>query len=102
MGLIIIYVTHPDKKQAKKMGDHLLEKKLIACANYLPIEADYWWQGIIESDREIVSLLKTRSESWEKVRAEIEKIHPYDIPCIIKIDVQANKKYEEWIYDETI
>jgi len=101
MSFIIIYVTHKDTNEAKKIGDHLLNKRLIACANYLPIEATYWWNSAVESDNEIVSLLKTRKENWEIVKNEIEKIHPYDIPCIIKIEVEANEKYEQWIKDET-
>ncbi len=101
MGFIMIYVTHKNKDEAKKIGNYLLDKKLIACANYFPIEAAYWWNDAIELDDEIVSLLKTRKENWEKVRDEIEKIHPYDVPCIIKIELEANEKYEQWILDST-
>ena len=101
MGFIMIYVTHQNKDEAKKIGNYLLDKKLIACANYFPIEATYWWNSAIESDEEIVSLLKTRKENWEKVRDVIEKIHPYDVPCIIKIELEANEKYEQWILNST-
>jgi len=101
MGFVILYVTHKNIDEAKKIGEHLLDKKMIACANYMPIESSYWWNGKIESDDEIVSLLKTRSENWKAVEQEIEAIHPYDVPCIIKIDVDANSKYSQWIYDET-
>ncbi len=97
----MIYVTHQNKDEAKKIGNYLLDNKLIACANYFPIEAAYWWNGAIESDDEIVSLLKTRKENWEKVRDVIEKIHPYDVPCIIKIELKANEKYEQWILEST-
>ena len=31
---------------------------------------------------------------------EVEKIHSYDIPCIIKIPIEANKSYFEWIRNE--
>ncbi|MFH1359074.1 MAG: divalent cation tolerance protein CutA [archaeon] len=35
------------------------------------------------------------------VAKEIQKIHSYDIPCIIKINVEVNKEYDDWISDET-
>ena len=101
MSFIIIYVTHENKQEAQKISDYLLNRKLIACSNLIPIEACYWWQGKIDSSNEIVSILKTRTEHWDKVKSEIEKIHPYDVPCIIKIEVEANKVYEEWIREET-
>lgn len=95
--MIIIYTTNPNLKEAKKIGKHLLEKGLIKCANYFPIESEYWWKGKIENSKEIVSILKTKKENWKKVKDEVKKIHPYETPCIIKIEVEANKEYEDWI-----
>ena len=101
MSFIIIYVTHKNLTEAKKVGEVLMREKNIACANYFPITASYWWHGKIESEDEYVSILKTRTEYWEKVKNIIENIHPYDTPCIMKIAVKANESYEKWIYQET-
>jgi periplasmic divalent cation tolerance protein len=101
MKFIIIYATHKNLEEAKKIGNLLLNKKMIACANYFPIESFYWWKGKIENAKEIVSLLKTRKENWSKVKKEIEKIHPYETPCIIKIEVESNEDYSNWIRKET-
>ena len=49
----------------------------------------------------MVSLLKTKEENWEKVKAEILKIHLYKTPCILKINVEANEEYERWVREET-
>ncbi len=100
MGFIIIYVTHKNLEEAEKITSHLLQKKLIACANLFPIKSAYWWEGKIESSDEVVSILKTKKENWEKVKLEIKKVHPYKVPCIMKIDVEANKDYEDWINSE--
>ena len=101
MKFITIYVTHENKIEAEKIVKPLLEKKLIACVNYFPVEVSYHWKGKIEDAREIVSLLKTRIENWELVKNEIKKNHSYEIPCIIKTEVEANKDYVEWINNET-
>ena len=101
MGFIIVYITHANLEEAKKITSKLLEKKLIACANFFPIESAYWWKGEIASSSEIVSIVKTRTANWQKVKENIEKLHPYEVPCIMKFDVEANESYEKWIDDET-
>lgn len=101
MAFILIYVTHENMNNAQKIASHLLQKKLIACSNFFPIKSSFWWKGKIENSDEVVSLLKTRSGNWEKVKSEIKRIHPYEIPCIMKIDVEANMDYESWINNET-
>lgn len=97
----ILYVTHENKEEANKVATYLLEKKLIACANVFPITSAFWWEWKIDNSDEFVSILKTRKENWETVKNEIKKIHPYKIPCIMKIEVEANEEYEDWINTET-
>lgn len=101
MKFIIIYITHKNTTEAKRVATHLLNKRLIACVNYFPIESAYWWKKGVENAREVVTLLKTRKEHWKQVRDEVEKIHPYTTPCIMKIEVEANKEYADWILKET-
>ncbi len=101
MGFILVYVTYPDIKEANKVATHLLKKKLIACANSFPIKASSCWTGKIEEVNEIISILKTRKGNWKKIKSEIKKIHSYKVPCIMKIEVKANKEYEKWVNKET-
>lgn len=79
----------------------MLAKRLIACVNYFPIQSAYWWKGKIENSKEVVTLCKTRRENWKKVRDEVKKIHPYETPCIMKLEVEANEDYAKWIIKET-
>ena len=89
-------------ENAKRIVNHLLNKKMIACANFLPIYSAFLWQGKIEEGQEIVTLLKTTKENTRIVEEEIKKIHNYEIPCIIEIQAKSNSEYEDWIYEETI
>ena len=98
--LILLYITNPSKEQAKKIVKHLLEKKLIACANIFPIESLYWWEGKIAEENEFVAIVKTTEKNFEKVKNEVEKLHPYTIPCIIKIPVRSNEKFFNWLKSE--
>lgn len=97
MGFVVLYVTCKDKEEAEKISSELLNKRLIACVNFLPIQSSFWWKGKIDTSDEIVALLKTKKENWKKVEEEVRKIHSYETPCIMKFDVEANKDYEKWI-----
>lgn len=99
--MIVLYVTHKDRKSAMRVVDHLLEKNLIACANLFPIRSVYRWKGKKENGAEVVTLLKTRNALWKRVEKEIMRIHPYETPCIMKMDAKANPAYENWITNET-
>ena len=101
MQFIIIYITHKNLKEAKKVAETLLRDRLIACVNYFPIESAYWWQGNIENAKEIVSLVKTRKENWMKVKKAVEAMHPYETPCIMRLEVESNPAYADWIKKET-
>ena len=35
------------------------------------------------------------------MKLEIKNSHPYETPCIIKINVESNKDYEAWINIES-
>jgi periplasmic divalent cation tolerance protein len=101
MTFIIIYITNPNLKTAKKISMHLIKKRLVACSNIFPINSLYWWKGKIQNSKEVVSIVKTKKENYNKVKNEVKKIHPYETPCIMKINAQANKDYEKWILKET-
>ncbi|HIJ98740.1 TPA: divalent-cation tolerance protein CutA [archaeon] len=100
MAAILIYTTTPTEEKAKIIAKHLLEKRFIACANIFPIQSIYRWENKITEDKEFVLLLKTLEKNYRKVKEEIEKIHPYKIPCIAKINISPNKKYSNWLEKE--
>jgi periplasmic divalent cation tolerance protein len=102
MKIITLYVTHKNQEEADKVVNFLLEKRLIACANFSQINSVYRWKGEIERQTEVVSLLKTREGKFETVRDEILKIHPYEIPCILKLEAEVNESYGKWILEETV
>lgn len=100
MNFIFIYITNPTEEEAKKIANHLLGKRLVACANIFPIKSMYWWKGKIADESEFVLIAKTTEANFEKVKNEVERIHSYKIPCIVKIPVSANGKYFKWLKGE--
>lgn len=99
--ILLFYVTCPDETKARQLGEALLQRRLIACANYFPIGSAYWWQGTIEEEKEWVALFKTRIELEQKVEEAIAGLHPYQVPCILRFEGRANEAYANWIEDCT-
>jgi len=100
--MIISYITCKNKTQAKKIANRLIKKKIIACANIFPIDSLYNWKGRLQSDKEIVLLAKTNNNKTKELEKEINKMHSYKVPCIIKINATANKSFQNWINAEII
>ena len=100
MSLIFVYITNPNRVGAGKISNMLIKKKLIACANIFPIESIYPWKGKIAKEKEFVMIGKTGSKNYTKIVKEVEKIHPYKVPCIARLPVAFNKKYAKWLKGE--
>ena len=101
MQMILIYMTNPTEEEARRIARHLLDRRLIACGNIFQTDSIYRWKEKIKDEKEFVLIAKTRPELYEKVRAEVEAIHSYDCPCIIRIDADANPAYIDWVLGQT-
>ena len=98
--MTLVYITCRDEKEAVKISKYLLEKRLIACSNIHPIRSLYWWKGKIQDEKEYAIIAKTIDKNYNKIKKEVSKIHSYDVPCILKIDAEANESYEQWVKKE--
>ena len=97
--LKLLYVTFPDYKTAFEISDVLLKERLIACYNLSPMNSGYWWKGEITKDKEVSAILKTTDNHIPRIEERISELHPYDVPCIMNMDFEANKAYEKWIVE---
>jgi periplasmic divalent cation tolerance protein len=95
--MVLIYITCKDEKESVSISKALLEKKLIACANLHPIRSLYFWNNKIQDNKEFLILAKTKGKNYKAIKREVKKLHSYDIPCILKIDAEANESYEKWV-----
>ena len=97
----LIYSTFGNQEAAEKTAKKLLERHLIACAVFFPASSMYWWKGQLESAQEVILLAKTPKSKSVNARAELEKIHPYETPCVLEIPSSANADYFKWLVKET-
>ncbi|HAQ37183.1 MAG TPA: divalent-cation tolerance protein CutA [Saprospiraceae bacterium] len=100
--ITVFYVTFPDEAAARSLAGILLEQKLIACANIIPATGLFFWQGAMQDEKEWIGLFKTKPDLISKVREKISASHPYEVPCIISSNVNANDAYVDWVFEQTM
>ena len=98
---ILIFVTCGSKKEAHKIADALLRKRLIACANIISgVKSVFRWKGRIDKAKEFLLILKTKRSNFKRVEKEVRRVHSYELPEIVALPIVAgNSDYLEWIKD---
>ncbi len=94
----IIVLCTCKERDVKKIVDALLTKKLIACVNVCPITSFFWWKGKVESEKEVLLIMKSFLGRWEAIQKEIKEIHSYEVPEIISLPVKGcSPDYLQWM-----
>lgn len=95
----LVFTTLPTADAAVALARTLVEERLAACGNILPaVRSIYRWEGTLQDENEVLLLLKTRSEQFERLKARILELHPYEVPEVLAIPVEAGHRgYLDWI-----
>jgi periplasmic divalent cation tolerance protein len=94
----VMLTTTPTREEAKEIARLLIEEKLAACVQLLPIESFYVWQGRTQNEAEVLLLIKTRSALFEKAISRIKAVHSYTVPEIVALPFTSGfAGYLDWI-----
>lgn len=95
----IIYTTLNNKDETRKVGRKLLEKKLANCVNFFPITCIYNYKEEITEEPEVVLIVKTKDNNYEKIKAIIKEYIDYD-NFIGQLNVEKiNDDFSRWLDD---
>lgn len=96
--LIVVYTTTGTREDAQRIARTLVEQRLCACAQISAIESYYRWQGAVQQEPEFRVLIKTTAERYAVVEAAIRALHPYELPAIHAVAVEAaSAPYGQWV-----
>ena len=95
----LVYITAPDEREAHKISENVMIKKLAACANIgKGVTAMYWWDGALQSGEEVPVIFKTTKANYAELEQLIKKSHSFENPCIIMLDINGgSKEFLNWI-----
>lgn len=102
MDAIVVFCTVPNKDDAKKISKALLEENLAACVSTIDkVSSLFSWNGEICSENELLLVIKTRKELFEKIEVVIKALHSYNVPEIIALPIiLGSDDYLGWIEHE--
>lgn len=94
----IVLTTFESEAQAGPVLEKILEAKLAACVQVLPIKSHYVWKEQLCHDTEVLVLCKTRTARYEALKQKLLELHPYETPELLKVDVADGAAgYLNWI-----
>ena len=97
-----VVTTTDSEGAAAELARGIVEARLGACVQVVPIRSFYVWEGAAQDDPEWQLQIKTASGRVEAVIAHIKAHHDYDVPEIIVTPIVAgNPEYLSWIDAET-
>jgi periplasmic divalent cation tolerance protein len=101
-GILLVITNLPDTASAERLARQLIESHAAACVNQLaPCVSTYRWQGNIETANEVPLLIKTTRAAYPRLEELIRAAHPYELPEIIAVPVDAGfPAYLSWVNEE--
>jgi periplasmic divalent cation tolerance protein len=100
---VVIISTFPDQESILKIAEDLIvKKKLCACINLTKVRSLYFWKNKFEDQEEFIVFFKTTKISADKLKSEIKKVHPYEVPEIVELKMNdVSKSYMSWLLEST-
>lgn len=100
--MIVIVTACGSAEEAGRIATALVEERLAACVQIMPVRSVYRWQGRIERAGEWQLQIKTGAALADAAEARIKALHSYEVPEIMALPVAAgSERYFAWVHAET-
>jgi len=95
----IVLSTCGDRETAERIAHRLVEQRLAACVNILPgVQSVYRWQGAVQSEPEVLMLIKTKAALIQEVQSTIAGLHSYEVPEFLVLPISGGSEaYLAWL-----
>lgn len=103
MDYMVVFITASSEDEAVKISKNLIGEKLAGCVNIVKnLRSIYFWQGKIEDDSEVLMIVKTKAELFDKLSDRVKSMHSYTVPEIIGIEIKkGSESYLSWLNEVT-
>jgi periplasmic divalent cation tolerance protein len=94
----MVITTAPEREEAEKLAQGILENRLAACVQLSDIRSFFFWDGQIQNDDEVSLIIKTTTKRYAALESYIREYHPYDVPEIIQLPITGgSSEYLAWL-----
>ena len=85
------------------MARTLVGEGLCACVNIIKeVRSIYLYDGKICDEPEVLCVVKTRQELFDRLEARVRALHPYEVPEILAFAVEeGSAAYLDWLRAST-
>jgi len=96
---IVVLSTCDSEDEAVQVARGLVEKRLAACVNIIAgARSIYRWKDSIEDSPKWLLVIKSRRGLFPSLRAEIARLHTYEVPEVIALQVvEGSETYMAWL-----
>lgn len=100
--LTLVLTTLPTADAGERLARQLVDERLIACANLVPgLTSVFRWKGEVQTDAEVLMLMKTPTARVERLFARVAELHPYEVPELLALPVAVGlDAYCRWVAAE--
>lgn len=103
MGQLIVFITTASAEEGARLGRALLDERLAACVNTMPVHSAYWWRGQIEEAAETLLIVKTADRHLDTLTAKVRAMHSYTVPEVVALPIAGgNADYLRWIEESVL
>jgi len=96
-GFLVVFCTAAPG-EADGLARMLVEERLAACVNIMPVRSCYMWYGKVNMDGEVLLIIKTTRIGFEPLKKRILEKHSYSVPEIIAVPVvEGHQAYLDWL-----
>lgn len=97
--VLVVLTTAPDRKEAERIGDTLVQEGLAACVNIVPgVTSLFIWEGKVCREGEALLVIKSRADHLEPLVQRVKDLHPYDVPEVVALPVTGGSpEYLDWV-----
>lgn len=90
-------------REARKIANDLVRARFAACVNIVPVTSFYRWKGEIMNEREVLMIIKTKSNLFTKLKQRILALHSYQVPEMVSLKIDKGfEPYLKWLDGQLI
>jgi periplasmic divalent cation tolerance protein len=97
--VLVVVTSVGTEEQALDIAQRLVESQLVACVNILPgVRSVFRWKGKVQHEGELLLMVKTLKENFERVRQVIKELNTYELPEILAFPAShVDEAFAAWV-----